>query len=69
MNFSKALSDGAAVIWIPLLIGYIVLFVSKHEKGEYDWKEFGKFVIFGTFLSVAAFLGSLFGIGGWGGQS
>ena len=66
MDAQKAFVDGSSAFFIVLAIGIIVLFVEKHEKGEFDWKEFGKWVFYSLLIGLAAFFGSLFHVGGWG---
>ena len=56
---SEAFIDGSVMFFIVLAIGLAVLLTEKHEKGEYDWKEFAKWVFLGLVLGLAAFLGFL----------
>lgn len=54
---SGAFISFSVALLISILIGLYLLFASKHEYGEYDWKEFGKSVIYGLVLGIAAFIG------------
>lgn len=60
MNLQSAFLDGASLFFIVLAFGIIVTLVERHENGgEFDWKGFGKWVFYGLFLGVAAFIASL----------
>lgn len=65
MDFQHALASSAIAQYVCIFLGYVMLFLEKRDKGEYPWKEFGKFVIYGSVLGLIAFFLALFHVNGW----
>lgn len=55
----KYFSAFAFPLVLCYIIGLIGAYDKKKETGEFDWKDFGKFALYGMVLSIAAVLGVL----------
>ena len=58
MDVENMFYEGGIVFLITFVMGTFAGYSKKKETGEFDWKEFGKFVIYGFTLAVAAAFGS-----------
>lgn len=60
MNLQSAFMNGAGLLVVVIIIGIVACCLDRHDKGgEFDWKDFGKWVFYGLTLGVAAFVASL----------
>lgn len=60
MDIKSLFFEGTIIFLLIFVLGVIVCLVGKHEKGEFDWKEFGKWTIYALVLAIAGAAGFAF---------
>ena len=61
MDFSKAFRDAASIFFAINLFSLVGHLIEKHDKGEFDYKDFTKFSFFAFVVSGLSFFISLIG--------